>query len=93
MSGDPIATMMPGCFSEDEERLRRRLLNARDISTEKATRLSPGQAHALSWMTVDLASAFVFRPVPLETLQAVADQCLRLMSAASASQYLEEECA
>ncbi len=89
MKHDPISTFVPGCADPDERRLRERLQKARDMATARAGHLQDGHARQLNWMVVELSSAHVYAPVDCERLGAAADQCLRLICAASAAEYIE----
>jgi hypothetical protein len=88
IEADPIGTFMPWT-DQSEWTLRRRLVNARNIATARATSSRHSRARGLYWLTSYIAGDWMLTPAPADDLKDMADTLVRLFLCAGAIERLE----
>ncbi len=84
---DPIGLFMPGC-TDDERRLRERLLKAREFATARVVHLRSADARIFIWLLLDTVTVHLYASATLEELEDALAQCLRLSMCAQYSERL-----
>jgi hypothetical protein len=84
---DPIGLFMPGC-TDDERRLRERLLKAREFATARAVHLRSADARIFTWQLLDTVTVHLYASATLEELEDALEHCLRLSMCARYSERL-----
>src|SRR5688572_25674974 len=85
---DDIRVFLPA-IGEEEYRQRARIRSAKNIASLNVTKLQPGAALTLCWLTIDTAVAWQYAPGSLDEITAVAEQCRRLLVVAETASRLE----
>ncbi len=85
---DPIGLFIPGC-SDDERRLRERLLKAREIATSRVVGLRSSNARILLWLLLETVTDHLYAACSQEQLRDAADHCVRLFMCATHAERLE----
>jgi hypothetical protein len=87
---DPVDVFTP--WADDEEKaLRRRLRDALNISTARATRSPSGHARQLWWQVSQIACDWVTLPADKADLRDIANSLVRMFQAANTFERLEGE--
>ncbi len=84
---DPIGLFRPGC-TDEERRLRERLLKAREFATARVVHLRSADARIFTWLLLDTVTVHLYASATLEELEDALEHCLRLSMCAQYSERL-----